>query len=244
MFVYCLCMFVHSLCMFECVCVCLCIVCLCMFACVCLCIVCVCLYVFVYVCVCLCMFVYVCMCLCTFVYVCSCLCILPIPIISFHFSYNYKKSTFAQVTRNTKKADGLEEDYASPDHWTPDMKEYYNKVDPAVADLTIQQMMDSLPKSADWTVRKPNAIPSLTRSSSATPSRYFHGKRCKNCNRAGHMSNTCLEPKRIKTCYMCGEEGHFSSYCPKAHCIRCLEPTEAYTNKCSSCYHLDSKNCR
>ena len=39
-------------------------------------------------------------------------------------------------------------------------------------------------------------------------SRYFHGRKCANCNRDGHLAKSCPEPKKNPVCFMCMEEGH------------------------------------
>ena len=74
--------------------------------------------------------------------------------------------------------------------------------------------------------------------------RYFHGKKCLNCNREGHLAKSCPEPKRNPVCFMCMEEGHSHSSCPNQHCLRCGKSGEPYSENCRKCRYLDTMDCR
>jgi hypothetical protein len=38
-------------------------------------------------------------------------------------------------------------------------------------------------------------------------------KICYNCNKPGHMSKECRQPRKPMTCYTCGQEGHMANKC-------------------------------
>ena len=40
------------------------------------------------------------------------------------------------------------------------MDKFYNEVDPKLADITIENILEKLPDDAGWSVRKPHATPS------------------------------------------------------------------------------------
>ena len=67
--------------------------------------------------------------------------------------------TFSQVVgvnTLTEKNDGM-----LPSKWTKKMDEYYNSVDPKLADIDLDQIMDELPSDRKfWLVRKPHSTPS------------------------------------------------------------------------------------
>ncbi|XP_056228615.1 zinc finger CCHC domain-containing protein 7 [Seriola aureovittata] len=56
--------------------------------------------------------------------------------------------------------------------------------------------------------------------------RYYTGKnvQCRNCNKTGHLSKTCPEPKKLLPCFLCGTPGHVVSECPNKHCNNCGLP--------------------
>ncbi|XP_028999120.1 zinc finger CCHC domain-containing protein 7 [Betta splendens] len=66
------------------------------------------------------------------------------------------------------------------------------------------------------------------------PSRYYTTKTvlCRNCNKAGHLSKNCPQPKKLSPCFLCGTLGHLSSECPNKHCNNCGQPGHLY-NACS-----------
>jgi hypothetical protein len=147
--------------------------------------------------------------------------------------------SFSQVTSSERIIANAGND-VTPKIWTPDMVKFYDDVDPEMADMTNEKLMASLPHGGYWTVKKPHATPSRHN----TPTRYFHGRKCTNCNHEGHSAKSCPEPKRRLICYMCAEEGHSSYRCPRQHCMRCGEPGEPYTLNCRKCRYLDSMDCR
>ena len=65
--------------------------------------------------------------------------------------------TFAQVVGDNIHTEGNDR----PSKWTQKMAEYYNSVDPKLADMDIDQIMDELPSDRKfWLVRKPHSTPS------------------------------------------------------------------------------------
>ena len=75
-------------------------------------------------------------------------------------------------------------------------------------------------------------------------SRYFHGKKCTNCNQDGHIAKSCTEPKRNPVCFICTEEGHRHWQCPSQRCLRCGQSGEPYSENCRKCRYLDTIDCR
>uniref|UniRef100_A0A3B3H6B4 Zinc finger CCHC domain-containing protein 7 n=1 Tax=Oryzias latipes TaxID=8090 RepID=A0A3B3H6B4_ORYLA len=63
--------------------------------------------------------------------------------------------------------------------------------------------------------------------------RYYTGKNihCKNCNKTGHLSKNCPEPKLVP-CFLCGAPGHLVIECPNKHCNNCGHPGHLF-NSCS-----------
>uniref|UniRef100_A0A3P9KBR2 Zinc finger CCHC domain-containing protein 7 n=1 Tax=Oryzias latipes TaxID=8090 RepID=A0A3P9KBR2_ORYLA len=66
------------------------------------------------------------------------------------------------------------------------------------------------------------------------PNRYYTGKNihCKNCNKTGHLSKNCPEPKKLVPCFLCGAPGHLVIECPNKHCNNCGHPGHLF-NSCS-----------
>lgn len=123
--------------------------------------------------------------------------------------------------------------------WTPDMHAFYDDIDESMVEITLEKILAGLPDDANWTVQRPHAS---TRN--FTPSRYFHGRKCINCNRDGHNAKSCPEPKRKLVCSMCCEPGHRSYQCPKEQCLRCSASGEPYSENCRKCRYLDTMQCR
>ncbi|XP_020786227.2 zinc finger CCHC domain-containing protein 7 [Boleophthalmus pectinirostris] len=69
-------------------------------------------------------------------------------------------------------------------------------------------------------------------------SRYYTDKNvhCKNCNRTGHLSKNCPEPKKVSPCILCGTVGHIQSGCPYKHCNNCGLPGHLYSSCCERSY--------
>ncbi|XP_059194148.1 zinc finger CCHC domain-containing protein 7 [Centropristis striata] len=64
--------------------------------------------------------------------------------------------------------------------------------------------------------------------------RYYTSKnvQCRNCNKNGHLSKNCPEPKKLSPCFLCGTPGHLVSECPNKHCNNCGLPGHLF-NSCS-----------
>ncbi|XP_029295002.1 zinc finger CCHC domain-containing protein 7 [Cottoperca gobio] len=76
--------------------------------------------------------------------------------------------------------------------------------------------------------------------------RYYTNKsvQCRNCNKMGHLSKNCPEPKKLLPCFLCGTPGHLSSECPNKHCNNCGLPGHLY-NSCSdrAYWHQHCERC-
>ena len=147
--------------------------------------------------------------------------------------------SFCQITKSEAEAEKNPEQVPK---WSKEMNSFYNDIDEEMADVTLQKIFSSLPKNADWTVRKPHA--STTTPGRSNRSRYFQGRHCTNCNRPGHNNKVCPEPKRRLLCIMCLEEdSHVWQRCPKSRCFRCSTPGP-FAESCRNCRYLDSMVCR
>lgn len=62
------------------------------------------------------------------------------------------------------------------------------------------------------------------------PNRYYTSKnvQCRNCNKTGHLSKNCPEPKKLSSCFLCGTPGHMVIECPNKHCNNCGLPGHLY----------------
>lgn len=60
--------------------------------------------------------------------------------------------------------------------------------------------------------------------------RYYTDKNvhCRNCNKIGHLSKNCPEPKKLSPCFLCGTTGHLAIECPNKHCNNCGLPGHLY----------------
>ena len=145
--------------------------------------------------------------------------------------------SFCDITKSAEAEQSTEQ----VPKWSKEMNSFYNDIDEEMADVTLQKILSSLPKNADWTVKKPHASTTPGRSNR---SRYFQGRHCTNCNRPGHNNKVCPEPKRRLLCIMCLEEdSHVWQRCPQSRCFRCSAPGP-YAESCRNCRYLDSMVCR
>ncbi|XP_023124952.2 zinc finger CCHC domain-containing protein 7 [Amphiprion ocellaris] len=77
-------------------------------------------------------------------------------------------------------------------------------------------------------------------------SRYYTGKNvhCRNCNKTGHLSKNCPEPKKVLPCFLCGTSGHVVSECPRKHCNNCGLPGHLYESCSERAYwHKQCHRC-
>uniref|UniRef100_A0A1A7XGQ8 Zinc finger CCHC domain-containing protein 7 n=1 Tax=Iconisemion striatum TaxID=60296 RepID=A0A1A7XGQ8_9TELE len=79
--------------------------------------------------------------------------------------------------------------------------------------------------------------------------RYYTGKNvhCRNCNKTGHLSKNCPEPKKLSPCFLCSITSHQSRDCPNKHCNNCGQPGHLFES-CSEraywhkqCYRCNMK---
>ncbi|KAM7419189.1 hypothetical protein PAMA_016351 [Pampus argenteus] len=68
--------------------------------------------------------------------------------------------------------------------------------------------------------------------------RYYTNKniQCRNCNKNGHLSKNCPEPKKLSACFLCGTTGHVVSECPNKHCNNCGMPGHLYSSCSEKAY--------
>ncbi|KAM3623082.1 uncharacterized protein V6R79_006634 [Siganus canaliculatus] len=69
--------------------------------------------------------------------------------------------------------------------------------------------------------------------------RYYTMKnvQCRNCNKTGHLSKNCPEPKRVSPCFLCGFTGHIVNQCPNRHCNNCGMPGHFYDSCMEKAYY-------
>ncbi|XP_061627245.1 zinc finger CCHC domain-containing protein 7 [Phyllopteryx taeniolatus] len=81
---------------------------------------------------------------------------------------------------------------------------------------------------------------------SRVANRYYTDKNvhCRNCDKTGHLSKNCPDPKKLPVCFLCGDPGHMSSKCPFKHCNNCGLPGHLY-DSCSerAYYHKRCHRC-
>ncbi|XP_063740335.1 zinc finger CCHC domain-containing protein 7 [Eleginops maclovinus] len=78
------------------------------------------------------------------------------------------------------------------------------------------------------------------------PNRYYTNKsvQCRNCDKYGHLSKNCPEPKKLVPCFLCGTPGHLSSECPNKHCNNCGMPGHLYNSCIERAYwHQHCERC-
>ncbi|CAJ0940691.1 unnamed protein product, partial [Ranitomeya imitator] len=63
---------------------------------------------------------------------------------------------------------------------------------------------------------------------------------CRNCNKRGHLSKSCPEPKKLPACCLCGRRGHLQYDCPDPYCSNCFMPGHIYQD-CSERPHWQKK---
>ncbi|KAM6940640.1 zinc finger CCHC domain-containing protein 7 [Xenentodon cancila] len=68
--------------------------------------------------------------------------------------------------------------------------------------------------------------------------RYYSRKNvnCKNCNKSGHLSKNCPDPKKVLPCFLCGTAGHVVTDCPNKHCNNCGQPGHVFTSCSEKAY--------
>ncbi|XP_044295373.1 zinc finger CCHC domain-containing protein 7 isoform X2 [Varanus komodoensis] len=47
---------------------------------------------------------------------------------------------------------------------------------------------------------------------------------CRNCDKRGHLSKNCPNPKKIPPCCLCAGRGHLQNSCPARFCLNCCLP--------------------
>uniref|UniRef100_A0A3B4BK92 Zinc finger CCHC domain-containing protein 7 n=1 Tax=Periophthalmus magnuspinnatus TaxID=409849 RepID=A0A3B4BK92_9GOBI len=78
-------------------------------------------------------------------------------------------------------------------------------------------------------------------------SRYYTDKNvhCKNCNRTGHLSKNCPEPKKVSPCIFCSTPGHMPLECPYKYCHNCGLPGHRYSSCSERAYwHKQCHRCK
>ncbi|XP_023668343.1 zinc finger CCHC domain-containing protein 7 [Paramormyrops kingsleyae] len=83
-----------------------------------------------------------------------------------------------------------------------------------------------------WTISKRDMMAQISNRRSGTrysTNRYYTDKTvtCRSCNKLGHLSKNCPEPK-LPSCLLCGNQGHIQHNCPHRHCANCGRPGHGY----------------
>ncbi|XP_075681669.1 zinc finger CCHC domain-containing protein 7 [Rhinoderma darwinii] len=65
---------------------------------------------------------------------------------------------------------------------------------------------------------------------------------CRNCNRRGHLSKNCPEPKKMPACCLCGRRGHLQYACLASYCSNCFMPGH-FHQECKERPPYWQKNC-
>ncbi|XP_062985158.1 zinc finger CCHC domain-containing protein 7 [Elgaria multicarinata webbii] len=47
---------------------------------------------------------------------------------------------------------------------------------------------------------------------------------CRNCDKRGHLSKNCPNPKKMPPCCLCAQRGHLQNSCPARFCFNCCLP--------------------
>ncbi|XP_061685678.1 zinc finger CCHC domain-containing protein 7 [Syngnathoides biaculeatus] len=81
---------------------------------------------------------------------------------------------------------------------------------------------------------------------SRVANRYYTDKNvhCRNCDKTGHLSKNCPDPRKMPVCFLCGDPSHVGSNCPFKHCNNCGLPGHLY-DSCSerAYYHKRCHRC-
>ncbi len=128
---------------------------------------------------------------------------------------------------------------AVPKAWNKNMSAFYNNVDHSKANLSMEDILSSLPTKGRWKIDRDD----LYRDSGpkAKRARYYE-RQCKNCRQRGHVQRDCPEPKKGPLC-LCGGGEHKWFKCPKKRCLRCGATNAFFTPDCQQCKHLDRVDC-
>lgn len=60
----------------------------------------------------------------------------------------------------------------------------------------------------------PSRSGSTTTTTDSSPARSFKDRKCYNCNKYGHISKHCTQPKKPRVCEHCKQDTHFTNQCP------------------------------
>ncbi|KAJ8336054.1 hypothetical protein SKAU_G00393970 [Synaphobranchus kaupii] len=76
--------------------------------------------------------------------------------------------------------------------------------------------------------------------------RYYTGKSitCRSCNKTGHLSKNCPNPKKLPSCTLCASQAHLQKTCPNRHCSNCSLPGHCYDDCLERAYwHKQCHRC-
>ncbi|KAK6637289.1 hypothetical protein RUM44_007703 [Polyplax serrata] len=121
----------------------------------------------------------------------------------------------------------------SPDHWTSDMKRFYNE-DCGDEDFSVEELQSKMDRKPHlWKISQKDYL--------------YNGKgryiNCRRCNQPGHNASDCTEPSFGNKCHMCALSGHTINNCPKAVCLNCGNQTKKYDICCFKCRKQNGLTC-
>ncbi|XP_078046533.1 uncharacterized protein LOC144474969 [Augochlora pura] len=100
----------------------------------------------------------------------------------------------------------------------------------------IQSKMSRDPRL--WAVLDDDLIPHFAKG------KRFWNLKCNNCNKEGHQTYHCPEPRKPPRCHMCGIQGHMERNCPKKMCLTCGKTQGSFRKTCEFCCTLYCDMCR
>ncbi|XP_076375487.1 uncharacterized protein LOC117219401 [Megalopta genalis] len=100
----------------------------------------------------------------------------------------------------------------------------------------IQSKMSKDPRL--WAVLDDDMMPNFGKG------KRFWNVKCNNCNKEGHQTYNCTEPRKPPRCHMCGTQGHTERKCPKKMCLTCGKSQGTFRKTCEFCCTLYCDMCR
>ena len=112
-------------------------------------------------------------------------------------------------------------------NWTPEMHRFYNEIDPAMVNVTLEDLLKDIPGGSVISSASPENCSTADKGKTFAPkhrasyrSGQIMGLSCSLCKSFGHSGLTCRKhhSRRIR-CHMCGENHNYLN-CPQSLCLR------------------------